>query len=407
METYLLDWLNLLVRWLHLITGIAWIGSSFYFVWLDNHLLPPNKPNEELQGEVWSVHGGGFYQAQKYRVAPQVMPSPLHWFKWEAYSTWISGTFLLALVYWYGAEIYLLDLSRADLSKAEAILIGAGGLLAGWIMYDLMCRSPLARNDRLLATAVTLLIAIAAYGFCQVFSGRGAFIHFGAMIGTIMVANVFFVIIPGQKLMVDSAMRGESPDPNPGLKAKQRSVHNTYLTLPVLFVMISNHYAFTYAGEYNWVNLLAIVLLGALIRVYFVSRHKANNKQLGTGAASVVPLLLAAGVLAGLIYAGIPALRTSPLSDSVSMDEIEAILQQHCVACHSAQPSQPGFTAPPLGVVFDTREEIKKQAQQIYQQSVVSKVMPIGNLTGMTDGERQKIASWIQSGNKLKTERSQ
>jgi len=390
METYLLDWLNLLVRWLHLITGIAWIGSSFYFVWLDNHLLPPIKENEALQGEVWSVHGGGFYQAQKYKVAPPVMPSPLHWFKWEAYSTWMSGIFLLALVYWYGAEIYLVDITRADLSKTQAVLSGAGGLIAGWIVYDLLCRSALAKNDRLLSAAVTLLIIVAAYGFCQIFSGRGAFIHFGAMIGTIMVANVFFVIIPGQKLMVESALKGEPSDPTPGLKAKQRSVHNTYLTLPVLFVMISNHYAFTYSGEYNWVTLLAIVVLGALIRVYFVSRHKSGN------TASKIPLLLAAGVLAALIYSGRPAvLLPVTSSQAVTLSEVQMVIDTHCTVCHSATPSQPGFTAAPLGVVFDTQADINRQAQQIYQQAVVSKVMPIGNLTGMTEAERTKLGAWF------------
>lgn len=393
MEAYLLEWLNLLIRWLHLITGIAWIGSSFYFVWLDNHLLPPMSKNPAIKGEVWSVHGGGFYHAQKYKVAPEVMPSPLHWFKWEAYTTWMSGFALLALVYWYGAEIYLIDPMRADLSQGTAVLIGAGGLIAGWLIYDLLCRSPLAKNERLLSIAVTLLVVGAAYGFCQVFSGRGAFIHFGAMLGSIMVANVFFIIIPGQKQMVAAASRGETPDPAPGLKAKQRSVHNTYFTLPVLFVMISNHYAFTYGGEHNWLVLLGIVLLGALIRVYFVARH--------SGSASPLPLFLAAGVLAIIIYTGMPEARPDQAklqaSDKVSFSELYPIMQKHCSVCHSSKPTQPGFTAPPLGVVFDTEADILRQAKLIHQQAVVSRVMPIGNLTGMSESERLKIDAWFNA----------
>ncbi|MEZ5594604.1 MAG: urate hydroxylase PuuD [Gammaproteobacteria bacterium] len=266
MEAYLIDWLSLAARWLHLITGIAWIGASFYFVWLDNHLLPPRDPNDSARGiggEVWSVHGGGFYQAQKFKVAPAFLPEPLHWFKWEAYWTWMSGTFLLALIYWYGAEIYLIDPAVAALSKPVAIAIGIGTIVLGWLVYDVLCKSRLGQNDRLLGVAVCLFTVLVAYGLCQVFSGRGAFIHYGAMLGTIMVANVFFVIMPGQRELVSATEAGRTPDPTPGLKAKQRSVHNTYFTLPVLFVMISNHYAMTYGHAYNWLILLAISLIGA------------------------------------------------------------------------------------------------------------------------------------------------
>ena len=279
MEAYLLEWLNVLARWVHFITGIAWIGSSFYFIWLDNHLEAPQNAADRdkgVGGELWSVHGGGFYHAQKYQVAPATLPGTLHWFKWEAYSTWISGMFLLALVYWYGAEVYLVDRTIADLSPLAAVGIGAASLVIGWIVYDLLCKSPLANNERLFAVVLMVAVTVLAWGLCQLFSGRGAYIHFGAVLGTIMVANVFFVIIPGQRRMVDSYAKGEPPDPVDGIRAKQRSVHNTYFTLPVLFVMTSNHYAMTYSHEYNWLILAAITLAGALIRIYFVARHKGN-----------------------------------------------------------------------------------------------------------------------------------
>ena len=397
MAAYLIDWLSLAARWLHLITGIAWIGASFYFVWLDNHLLPPRDPKDSARGiggEVWSVHGGGFYQAQKFKVAPAFLPEPLHWFKWEAYWTWMSGTFLLALIYWYGAEIYLIDPTVAALSKPVAIAIGVGTLVLGWLVYDVLCKSRLGQNDRLLGVAVCLFTVLVAYGLCQVFSGRGAFIHYGAMLGTIMVANVFFVIMPGQRELVSATEAGRSPDPTPGLKAKQRSVHNTYFTLPVLFVMISNHYAMTYGHAYNWLILLAISLIGALIRVYFVARHK--------GPASPWPLLAAALLTLALVAALAP--RTTPDtgqdtgSTSVSFSQVQQIVTQRCTVCHATHPSQPGFTAPPKGVVFDTPQDITGQALTIHQQTVVSKAMPIGNLTGMSDAERALIDQWFQAG---------
>ena len=397
MAAYLIDWLSLAARWLHLITGIAWIGASFYFVWLDNHLLPPRDPKDSARGiggEVWSVHGGGFYQAQKFKVAPAFLPEPLHWFKWEAYWTWMSGTFLLALIYWYGAEIYLIDPTVAALSKPVAIAIGVGTLVLGWLVYDVLCKSRLGQNDRLLGVAVCLFTVLVAYGLCQVFSGRGAFIHYGAMLCTIMVANVFFVIMPGQRELVSATEAGRSPDPTPGLKAKQRSVHNTYFTLPVLFVMISNHYAMTYGHAYNWLILLAISLIGALIRVYFVARHK--------GPASPWPLLAAALLTLALVAALAP--RTTPDTGqdtgntSVSFSQVQQIVTQRCTVCHATHPSQPGFTAPPKGVVFDTPQDITGQALTIHQQTVVSKAMPIGNLSGMSDAERALIDQWFQAG---------
>jgi len=390
MEAYIIDWLGLLGRWLHFVAGIAWVGASFYFVWLDNHLeSPKDRADREkgVAGEVWSVHGGGFYHARKYALTPPELPETLHWFKWEAYTTWLSGVFLMALIYWYSAEVYLIDPQVMDLGKATAVAIGIAALVIGWLVYDLMCRSPLGNNETLLGVGVFLFASIAAWGLCQVFSGRGAFIHYGAMLGTIMVANVAFVIIPGQHELVAAAKEGRRPDPKWGERGKQRSVHNTYFTLPVLFVMISNHYAMTYGHAYNWLILIALSLAGALIRVYFVMRHR--------GRAPLTPLI--ASVL--IIIATAAAIAPSPPQDrartaSVDFERVHAILEARCASCHAESPTQPGFSSPPKGLVLETRAQIVSNAAAIYQQTVVSEVMPIGNLTGMTEAERRVIGSW-------------
>jgi uncharacterized membrane protein len=391
MEAYFIDWLNLLARWLHFITGVAWIGSSFYFVWLDNHLEAPASPADDekgVGGELWSVHGGGFYHAQKYRVAPQVIPDTLHWFKWEAYSTWLSGMFLLVIVYWYGAQVYLIDPAVAELSPLLAVGLAASFIVGGWIIYDLMCKSRLGSNEKLFAGVLFALVSLLAWGLCQLFGGRGAYIHFGVVLGTIMVANVFFVIIPGQRRMIDAAGRGETPDPWDGIRAKQRSVHNTYFTLPVLFVMTSNHFAMTYNHQYNWIILIAITLAGALIRIYFVARHK--------GRASLVPVIIAAVILMGV--AAMIAPRVSGQSDVVvTFDDVRTVVQNRCMPCHSQTPTHPAFTAAPAGVVLDTDAQIVAEALRIHQQTVLNRSMPIGNLTGISEEERNIIDRWYQS----------
>ena len=390
MEAYVVDWLNLLVRWVHVITGIAWIGASFYFVWLDNHLESPKDPGDDARGvggELWSVHGGGFYHAQKYRVAPTEIPETLHWFKWEAYTTWMSGMAMLALVYWYGAEVYLINPAVADLSVAQAVGISIAYIVGGWFVYDLLCKSPLARDTRVFAIVLMLLGSALAWSVCQLFGGRGAYIQFGSVLGTIMVANVFFVIIPGQKKMVAAAMRGEAPDPTPGIHAKQRSVHNTYFTLPVLFVMTSNHYAMTYGHQYNWLILIGISLVGALIRIYFVARHK--------GQASLVPVIVAVLLLAAIAVAVAPRSQATD-AVAVNFEQVRAIMQARCTTCHAEAPEHPAFPAPPLGVALDTDERIMAEAARIHQQTVVTRVMPIGNLTLMTPEERQIIDQWYQ-----------
>lgn len=395
MEAHLIEWLTLLGRWLHFIVGIAWIGSSLYFVWLDNHLLAPVDPDAPARGvggEVWSVHGGGFYHAQKYAVAPSRIPDPLHWFKWEAYSTWWSGMFLLGLIYWYGAEIYLIDPSIAALSKPAAIGIGAASIVAGWFVYDLVCRSPLGKREAILTTVLALALAGAAFGLTEVFSGRGAFIHFGALIGTIMVGNVFFIIIPGQKRMVAATSAGTPVDPADGLRAKQRSVHNTYFTLPILFVMISNHYAMTYSHRFNWAILIAMTVAGALIRVFFVARHR--------GKGTPWPLAVAALLLAGVIYVTRPqtAAATDDAVATASFVDVATIISLRCTGCHAAKPTFAGFASPPAGVVLEDADQIASEAARIYQQSVLTNAMPVGNLTGMLESERAVIGAWFLAG---------
>jgi uncharacterized membrane protein len=391
-EAYVADWLNLLLRWLHMIAGIAWIGSSFYFVWLDDHLQPPKADADRdkgVGGELWSVHGGGFYHAQKYRVAPPALPETLHWFKWEAYTTWLSGMALLVLVYWLGAGVYLIDPAVANLTPLSATGIAVAFIVAGWLVYDGLCRSPLANNGGLFAGILLLLAALLAWGLCELFGGRGAYIHFGAVLGTIMVANVFFVIIPGQRQMVAAAARGEDPDPLPGIRGKQRSVHNTYFTLPVLFTMISNHFAMTYSHEFNWAILVAISLAGALVRVYFVARH--------SGRASPLPIV-AAVVLLLIVAVAIAPRDTAASVGRVDFDAVRKVVHERCTSCHAASPKHPAFQAAPAGVVLETDVQIVAEALRIHHQTVVTRVMPIGNLTDITEEERDVIDRWYRAG---------
>ena len=393
MEAYLIDWLNLLVRWLHFITGIAWIGSSFYFIWLDNHLEAPRATadtDKGVGGEVWSVHGGGFYHAQKYKGAPTELPETLHWFKWEAYATWLSGMFLLILVYWYSAEVYLIDPAVAELSPLTAVGIAAAFIAGGWIIYDLLCRSKLGSNEKAFGVVLLLLVSLLAWSLCQLFGGRGAYIHFGVVLGTIMVANVFFVIIPGQKRMVAAAANGEIPDPAPGIRAKQRSVHNTYFTLPVLFVMTSNHFAMTYANDYNFLVLIAISLAGALIRIYFVARHKGN--------ASLLPIVIAIILLMAVSFLIAPKSTLLSAHNDTSFADVRRVVHERCTTCHSANPTHPAFPAAPAGVELDSDAQIVAEALRIHQQTVVTKVMPIGNVTDINDDERALIDQWYRSG---------
>ena len=405
MSAYLMDWLSLLGRWVHLITGIAWIGASFYFVWLDNHLLPPAEQSSRdkgVGGELWAVHGGGFYHAQKYRVAPQVLPGTLHWFYWEAYSTFLSGLFLLVLLYYGHAEIYLIDPSVAPLSKPAAILIGLGFIVLGWLIYDVLCRSRLRDRSRALGAVLAVIFSGAAFALCHLFSGRGAFIEFGAMLGTIMVANVFFVIIPAQRQMVQAKREGRDLDPGAGARGKLRSVHNTYFTLPVLFTMISNHYAVTFGARHNWLVLIAMSAAGALIRVYFVARHKRHERG---GRTAPWGLILGFCIIAATAAALAPrhaasvegAQDTRALAPAQQLAAIEGIVNVRCVPCHAANPTQAGFTSPPKGLVLESPQDLLTHLTLVEPQ-LATKAMPIANLTQMTDSERSTVLDWIHRG---------
>ena len=392
MEAYIVDWLSLLTRWLHLISGIAWIGASFYFVMLDNSLSQPKDPDDTKRGvfgELWAVHGGGFYISQKFLTGPKGEPltENLHWSKWEAYTTWLSGIALLALIYWLGASSYLIDRSVMALSPPAAIAISVASLAGGWFVYDGLCRL-LEGKENVLAALVFVFIMACAWALFHVFSARAAYIHVGAIIGTIMVANVFFHIIPGQKRMVADIRAGRDPDPRPGIIGKQRSVHNTYFTLPVLFVMISNHYPMTYSHPQGWLILGVIMLAGVLIRQFFVLRHSGNVKW----------ALPAAGValLAGVAVAIAPKIANSG-GDRVTFANVQGVLKERCLQCHASQPTQPGFAQPPKGVLLETPEQVAANAPKIAE-TVGNKYMPIGNLTQMTDNERALIATWFAQG---------
>ena len=398
---YGLEWLNLLVRWLHVITGIAWIGASFYFVWLDNTIRPP-APGSELakkgvSGELWAVHGGGFYNPQKYLVAPASLPKELHWFKWEAYTTWLSGFALLTIAYYFNAQAMMIDKQVADLSSVQAVGIGLGALVAGWIVYDLLCRSKLAKNDLLFGVVIFALLVAAAFVLTKFLSGRAAYIHVGAMIGTIMVANVLMLIIPGQRKMVEAMAAGKVPDPIHGQKAKQRSVHNNYFTLPVLFIMISNHYAMTYRHEHAWLVLAFIMAAGVFIRHFFNLKHKGRIEWRYP--------VLAWALLVAVAVAIAPApaarvVRSAQVDPAAQFAQVKAIVDQRCVSCHAAKPTQAGFATAPAGIMLDSAGQLRQHSAQIYKQAVQLKAMPIGNMTNMTDAERALVGAWFEAGAK-------
>ena len=390
MEAHLYEWANLLIRWLHITVGIAWIGASFYFNWLENHLERDGDKPDGVEGTLWAIHGGGFYHLQKFQVAPARLPERLHWFKWEAYYTWISGILLLAVVYYLNARTNLIDPSVADLSPLTASLIGLATLAVSWLVYDGLCRSPLGRRPMALAAVLFGLLVLLAWGLSQVFSGRGAYIHVGAAIGTCMVANVFFVIIPGQRAMVEAMKAGREPDGARGRAGALRSRHNNYLTLPVLFIMISNHFPSTYGSGWNWLILTALALAGIVIRHYFNRRHLPGRHWglLALGLAGLVAIILAT--------APWPKQRDNTANTPpVPMDAVSAVVGQRCAACHAATPSFAGFTAPPKGIRLDSEAAIRQHRDQIGQVAVRTHIMPPGNLTGMTDDERALLERWL------------
>ena len=391
MEAYAGEWLQLLIRWVHLITGIAWIGASFYFVWLDNSLRPPalaRDADEGVGGELWAIHGGGFYHVQKFRVAPAELPPLLHWFKWEAYSTWLSGFALLVVLYWWHADLYIVDRNVAAISPLFAVALSAALLVAGWVVYDQLCRRLGFARERVLAVTLIVLLTAVAWGLSHVFSGRAMFIQIGAMLGTMMAANVLFVIIPSQRKLVEAKERGLPPDPVFGMRGKQRSVHNNYFTLPVLLTMISNHYPMTFAHPRAWLVLACLLLLAAFVRHFFNLRHRGRT-------AWSIPVLAAGGALALAIVIA-PA--TPKAGDAVAMRDVQAIIAARCTTCHAEHPRFEGLASPPKGVVLETTAQIIAHKAAIREQAVVSRAMPLGNVTQMTDAERAQIAGWIDHG---------
>ena len=389
MDPYLVEWLNLLTRWGHMIAGIAWIGTSFYFVALDFSLRKAAGLPDGVSGEAWEVHGGGFYHVQKYMVAPPTLPDHLIWFKWEAYLTWVTGFVLLILQYYINAGSFLIDPAVMALTPWQAIGISVAGLAAGWIVYDVMCRSPLVEMPGVLALAVFALILSAAYGFTHVFSGRGAFIHVGAFIGTIMAANVFMVIIPNQRKSTQSLIRGEKPDPRFGITGKQRSLHNTYLTLPVLLMMVSNHYAMLTENPHGWMVIGLIVIGGAALR------HFLLRVEVGEPIANISWAIPFIGiVLASALWLTEPV-KQAAYAGVVTDDEALTIVQTRCSACHAAVPTDRTVKVAPKGVELETLENLKRYAQQINTQAVINRAMPMGNKTGMLPEERAKLGAWI------------
>ncbi|MGY8524976.1 urate hydroxylase PuuD [Paracidovorax citrulli] len=399
MEGYILDWANLLLRWAHVITAIAWIGSSFYFVWLDNSLQKPADPqllDKGVGGELWAVHGGGFYNPQKYLGAPKTLPGNLHWFYWESYSTWMTGFGLLVVLYLFNASTFLIDRNVYDMSPGAAVGLAIAYLLVGWVVYDCICRL-FGKNDKVVGLLVALYVVLAAYVACNLFSGRAAFLLTGAMMATIMSANVLVWIIPGQRKMVAAVREGRPVDPIHGKHGKQRSVHNTYFTLPVLFAMLSNHYSMTYAHKHNWLVLVLIMLAGVLIRQFFILKHKgriniawpaAGMAALGAVAVMVAPQPRPTVAAQGDGAAG--------AATAVSFAKVQQIMNERCVQCHAEAPKMMPTAA--KGIKLDTPQEIKMHAQLIYQQAVQQKVMPLGNVTQITDEERALLGQWFEAG---------
>ena len=418
-----MEWLNLSVRWIHMITGVAWIGASFYFVWLENNLNRAN-PKDGLAGDLWAIHGGGIYHLEKYKLAPPTMPENLHWFKWEAYFTWMSGIALLCLVFYFNPALYLIA-PGSSMSGPEAVAIGIGSLIAGWFIYDFLCDSALGKRPALLGFVLFVLLVAAAFGLSKVFSGRGAYLHVGAIIGTIMVGNVFRTIMPAQRALVAAIKEGRSPDPALPAKGLLRSRHNNYFTLPVLFIMISNHFPSTYGSQYNWLILAGIAVAAVLVRHYFNTRHNSQKYAwtLPVGALAMISLAYVTGpkpaepiakAPAAIEYQPLPetalggglkpaapaapAAEPAPAQATIDFDKVHGVIQERCAVCHSAKPTSPLFSTAPAGVMFDTPAQIQQQAARIQAQAVASQIMPLGNITQMTQQERDLIGTWINQG---------
>ncbi|MFS2161522.1 urate hydroxylase PuuD [Pseudomonas sp. Pseusp122] len=429
MQAHLMEWLNLSVRWVHMIVGVAWIGASFYFVWLENNLNRVN-PRDGLSGDLWAIHGGGIYHLEKYKLAPPTMPENLHWFKWEAYSTWLSGVALLCVVFYVNPTLYLLA-PGSSLSGAEGVYIGLGSLIVGWFVYSFLCDSALGKYPALLGLILFILLVAAACGYSQIFSGRGAYLHVGAVIGTIMVGNVFRIIMPAQRALVAAIAENRTPDPALPAKGLLRSRHNNYFTLPVLFIMISNHFPSTYGSPYNWLILAGIAVLAVLVRHYFNTRHNSHKfawtlpvAALGmlclayvtgpaplpsattTGPAKIDYQPLPATAIGGHRADEVkPTVAPEPVvvakAPEVDFEKVHQVIQQRCAVCHSAKPTSSLFSSAPAGIMFDTPQQIQQLAPRIQAQAVTAQIMPLGNITQMTQQERDMLGAWIDAGAKI------
>ena len=394
-----LDWLSLFIRWFHVVAGVAWIGASFYFIWLDNNLREPPqwKKDKGVKGDLWAVHGGGFYEVAKYSYGPENIPEKLHWFKWEAYTTWLSGMALLVLVYYFGASAYLIDPSVKSLSSTMAVTYGIAFIFVGFGLYELACRSALGNYPKVFAALLVSGIVFACWLAAGLFSGRGAYIHIGALIGTIMVANVFLVIMPSQRKMVDAVTKGSDIDPKWGAAAKLRSVHNNYFTLPLLFIMISNHYPQTYQHEFNWLVLAALMAVSAWIRHFFNLKHTGINKPSILISGAMAMMIIAAWISWPKAETDVVVVTQSAVNEQIALtdSQVHSMITQHCTGCHSAMPTDDVFKVAPLGVILDSWQDIERYQAQIMHRTTVTKDMPFMNKTNMTEIERQQLLAWF------------
>ena len=400
------DWFEFALRWLHVITAIAWIGSSFYFIALDLGLRKAPDLPAGAHGEEWQVHGGGFYHVRKYLVAPSDMPAHLTWFKWESYATWLSGAALLMVVYWAGAELYLIDLAKAELSVLQAILISAGSLAVGWVIYDALCKSRLGNTPTALMVLLFILLVAMAWGYDQIFTGRAALLHLGAFTATIMSANVFFIIMPNQRIVVADLQAGRSPDAKYGKIAKLRSTHNNYLTLPVIFLMLSNHYPLAFASQYNWLIAGLVFLMGVTIRHYFNSMHARKGRPSWTWAATVILFIAIAWLSSTPGFDGdVDEAEAVPLTryemrfaEAEGFDQAHEIVQGRCAMCHARAPVWEGMRWAPKGVLLETRADVARNAREIYLQAGVSHAMPPANITDIPQEDRALLTAWYRAG---------
>jgi uncharacterized membrane protein len=392
-ESHVVEWFNLLVRWAHVLFGIAWIGASFYFNFLENSLNRTKGLRDEIAGNLWAIHGGGFYYLEKYKIAPKEIPQDLHWFKYEAYFTWLSGFTLMVIVYYFDAKVYLIDPAVLDISAGTGIAIGISTLAIGWLVYDTLCKSALAKNVNVFGIILLLFVSGVAYFLCHVFNSRAAYIHIGAMIGTLMVGNVFRVIIPAQKAMVQAAKEGKPVNPAFGKNALLRSRHNNYFTLPVIFIMISNHFPSTYGNAFNWLVLLGLSLSSVLIK------HYLNKIEKGEKAVWILPAAFAGMIALAIVTA--PKTKTVCKDDApATFSEVNAIVTKRCVQCHSSNPTDDVQKTAPNGIMFDDPKNILKYSERILQRAVITKTMPQNNKTHITQEERDVIQCWIESGTK-------